>query len=84
MSSHQDGSPCPEGTRCVPRAFAACCEPFAQRTVACYLDIRYEWWPKRRNWFIVIAPTAGGGGIAIQFCPHCGAKLSGRPRKAAP
>jgi hypothetical protein len=61
---HSDGSPCPEGTQCVPRVFRPCCGAFAQHTSSCYFDIRYEWWPKRRGWFIVIAPDAGG---ALQF-----------------
>ena len=73
---HADGSSCPEGTRRVPRPFKTCCEAFASRTLACYHDIRYEWWPNYKGWFIVIAPSAGGGGISISYCPHCGASLA--------
>lgn len=72
---HPDGSQCPEGTKKVPRFFKACCEDFALRTKACYHDIRYEWWTKHKGWFIQIAPSAGGGGIQIKYCPHCGTKL---------
>jgi len=72
---HSDGTVCPEGTRRVPRGFKACCESFAGHTTACYFDVRYEWWPRRKGWFIAIAKAAGGGGIAISFCPHCGARL---------
>ncbi len=80
QTKHQDGSPCPEGSQSVPRAFTPCCEVFAQHTAACYFDIRYEWWPKQKGWFTIIAPSAGGGGIAISFCPHCGSKLTASGR----
>jgi hypothetical protein len=83
QTTHEDGSPCPEGTQSVPRVFAPCCEVFADHTAACYFDIRYEWWPKQKGWFIVIAPSAGGGGIAISYCPHCGSKLTGSARKSS-
>jgi hypothetical protein len=72
---HADGTPCPEGTGKLPRAFAACCDAFAQHTRSCYVDLRYEWWTRSRAWFIVLAPEAGGGGIRISFCPHCGSDL---------
>lgn len=77
IATHPDGSPCPEGMQRTPRGFVPCCAPFKQHTLACYHDIRYEWWPKSRSWFIIIAPAAGGG-IGISFCPHCGAELSGK------
>ena len=80
QTRHDDGTPCPEGTRCVPRGFKACCECFAGHTTACYFDIRYEWWPRRKSWFIIIAKVAGGGGVRMSFCPHCGAKLRPRSR----
>jgi hypothetical protein len=75
---HPDGSACPEGTQSVPRAFIACCPEFRAHTLSCYHDVRYEWWPKQRCWFTVIAPSAGGGGVEISFCPHCGSRLSKR------
>lgn len=76
-STHTDGSPCPEGTQSVPADFRPCCAAFGARTLSCYFDIRYEWWEEHDAWFIIIDPTAGGGGLAIAFCPHCGGKLSG-------
>ena len=79
-SSHADGSRCPEGTQRVPRRFESCCAAFEARTRACTFDVRYEWWPEQRNWFVPIAESAGGGGIAIAHCPHCGAKLAGGKR----
>jgi hypothetical protein len=80
VRKHLDGSLCPEGTRRIHARFSACCEEFTHRTRACYFDIRYEWWPKLKNWFVVISDEAGGGGIAINFCPHCGRKLKGQKR----
>lgn len=77
---HADGSVCPEGTARRPRSYRPCCEEFDARTLACFFDIRYEWWPRYRGWFTIINPTAGGGGIAMNFCPHCGQRLPGRPR----
>lgn len=73
---HADGSPCPEGTQRLPASGVVCCDAFWAHTLACYFDIRYEYWEGRApNWHIIIAPAAGGGGIAIQYCPHCGAKF---------
>lgn len=80
IRKHADGSKCLEGTQRLPSEFSACCEQFSERTLACYYDIRYEWWPNFKNWFVVIPESAGGGGIAFRFCPHCGKKLSGRRR----
>lgn len=77
---HLDGSVCPEGTERLPSRYRACCPAFAQRTRACTFDVRYEWWRTLRHWFVVIAESAGGGGIAIAHCPHGGAKLSGGGR----
>jgi hypothetical protein len=73
--SHLDGSACLEGTQRVPRGYVSCCEDFRQHTLTCYHDIRYEWWSTQRRWFTIISPAAGGGGVAIAFCPHCGKKL---------
>jgi len=61
----------------LPARFRTCCAEFAQRTLACTFDVRYEWWSRQRNWFVTIADSAGGGGIAISHCPHCGKKLAG-------
>ena len=77
---HADGSPCPEGTQRIPRGKKLCCEEFETRTQACYFDIRYEWWPRYQGWFTIIQPDAGGGGVAMNFCPHCGQRLPGRHR----
>lgn len=78
--THTDGSLCLEGTQRVPRRFTPCCGHFAARTLACYFDVRYEHWP-RHGWLIVISPDAGGGGIRIAYCPHCGAAL-GKSRRS--
>lgn len=77
---HADGSICPEGTARVPRGKKLCCEAFKDRTLACFFDIRYEWWPEYKGWFSIVIPSAGGGGIAMNFCPHCGKRLPGRKR----
>jgi hypothetical protein len=77
---HLDGSLCLEGTRKVPRSHHPCCEPFDSHTRSCTFDIRYEWWNSQRGWFLRIDDSAGGGGIAISFCPHCGSKLAGSGR----
>ncbi len=69
---HADGTVCLEGTRSVPRNYSPCCEVFDYRTAACVYDIRYEWWPISHQWVIVIAEVAGGGGITVSYCPHCG------------
>lgn len=78
-SKRADGSSCPEGTQSVFLGFVPCCHLFGQHTQACYFDIRYEWWSPANAWFTIIAPVAGGGGIEITFCPHCGAKLALEP-----
>jgi len=75
---HTDGTRCLEGTRHVPRGFKACCSLFASHTTTCEHDVRYEWWQNRRTWVVVIAESAGGGGIEIRFCPHCGRRLKPR------
>jgi hypothetical protein len=77
QGTHADGSPCPEGTQRLAPDGKICCDVFGQRTLACYFDIRYEYWPSLEGWFVIISPGAGGGGIAMQFCPHCGSKLAG-------
>src|SRR5262249_34539829 len=74
---HADGSECREGTARVPAPFSPCCAAFRQQVVACEFDIRYEWWQSQDTWVIVIADCAGGGGVAINYCPHCGTKLRG-------
>lgn len=73
---HSDGSVCLEGTSKVPEDWTPCCDTFASHTKACVHDIRYEWWED--EWVTVINTTAGGGGIAINFCPHCGDELNER------
>ena len=84
---HASGSRCLEGTRRVPRGYRPCCEAFARHTTSCAFDVRYEWWAKSRIWVTVIDASAGGGGIEISFCPHCGSRLvttaSGRRRSKA-
>lgn len=79
-STHLDGTPCPEGTQRLSPERTTCCDAFHARTLACYFDVRYEWWPNPSGWFIIICPDAGGGGIAINNCPHCGARLHGPQR----
>jgi hypothetical protein len=69
---------CPEGTQRLPEDGATCCDDFRERTAACYFDIRYEYWPDHAGWFVIIQPDAGGGGVAMNFCPHCGIKLAGK------
>ena len=81
MSSiHSDGTPCLEGQRGAPDAFRACCDLFESHLSACALDVRYEWWPSGRQWVIAISESAGGGGVQISHCPHCGVSL--RPGSA--
>jgi hypothetical protein len=79
-TTHSDGSICPEGTQSVPKSYTACCQVFEAHTRSCYYDIRYEWWSKARAWIIIIASSAGGGGIQIDYCPHCGANLKSTDR----
>lgn len=62
----------------MPPRFKACCAAFNAHTTTCELDVRYEWWSKARRWFIAIAEVAGGGGIEMAFCPHCGSRLPPR------
>ena len=80
-SRHPDGSPCLKGTQRVPKNYVPCCEFFDYRTRTCAYDIRYEYW-KGQGWMIVIVEEAGGGGIAISYCPHCGTRLSGKRRNS--
>jgi hypothetical protein len=75
--THIDGSLCPEGMQRLPENGRLCCNAFEARTRACYFDIRYEYWSGMKGWFVIIPPDAGGGGIAINHCPHCGARLQG-------
>lgn len=76
-SVHSDGTPCKEGTANVPAGFAPCCDMFGSHTSTCDYDVRYEWWSKSRQWVISISESAGGGGIQIFYCPHCGTCLDG-------
>jgi hypothetical protein len=73
--SHADGTRCLEGSQRIPRIFKPCCETFAAHTTTCAFDVRYEWWSKSRKWVTVISESAGGGGVRISFCPHCGRRL---------
>ena len=73
---HPDGTLCLEGTTSLPPDFQPCCAVFAAHTATCAYDLRYEWRPKSRQWVIAIAEAAGGGGIVIAHCPHCGAPLA--------
>ncbi len=73
---HPDGTLCLEGTTSLPPDFQPCCAVFAAHTATCAHDLRYEWRPKSRQWVIAIAESAGGGGIMITYCPHCGALLA--------
>ena len=70
---HPDGTTCLEGTTCVPEGFTPCCEIFGGHIDTCAHDLRYECWES--GWVIRIADAAGGGGISITFCPHCGIEL---------
>jgi len=75
MKNHLDGTPCLKGLQDIPENYNPCCEDFDDRTYVCIHDIRYEWWPERQGWFIPIHASAGSGGIAMGYCPHCGHKL---------
>ncbi len=72
---HADGTLCLEGTSRLPASFVACCDVFDGHTSTCTYDLRYEYWEKSKMWVIAIAESAGGGGIEISYCPHCGTKL---------
>ena len=73
--THPDGTFCLENTKSVPSSFIPCCETFSGHTITCAYDVRYEWLPNSNEWIIVIPESAGGGGITMSFCPHCGMKL---------
>lgn len=75
MRSHLDGSPCKEGTRDVPENWEPCCAAFGGHVTTCEYDVRYEWWIGDAVGVIAIAASAGGGGVTIRFCPHCGHEL---------
>lgn len=77
---HPDGTPCLEGVRGAPKTFRSCCDLFEGHLSACVYDIRFEWQGRSGRWAIPIADAAGGGSIAIRYCPHCGLRL----RPAAP
>jgi len=72
---HDDGTPCLEGTRQVPRGFQPCCDRFGASTTACVFDIRFEWWPKTKQWVIRIA-DGGSSGLKMSFCPYCGTAMA--------
>jgi len=71
---HPDGSPCREGSASVPRGWQPCCEDFERHTIACVVDIRYEWRRISRSWGIAVA-DGGSSVVAMRYCPHCGARL---------
>lgn len=72
---HPDGSMCLEGTSNVPgRGYRPCCDTFEAHLATCANDIRYEYWPRRDRWFVIVADGTGDG-IRIRYCPHCGARL---------
>src|SRR5688572_7162957 len=74
-SLHTDGSPCLEGVPSAPAGYVACCDTFAGHLGICAHDLRYDWWSQERCWVVAVAEGAGGGGIVITFCPHCGGRL---------
>lgn len=74
MTRHLDGSVCLDGTQRVPENWRACCDVFADHTKTCTFDLRYEW-SEQHGWMIMIDDSAGGGGVQITTCPHCGTKL---------
>jgi hypothetical protein len=84
LKRHLDGTRCKEGTRKVPRNFRPCCGMFAGHVTTCDYDLRYEWWAGDRVWVITIAESAGGGGVEVRFCPHCGAELEPRSKPPKP
>lgn len=73
MGNHKDI--CLEGTALIPVNFNPCCDVFAGHVETCAFDLRYEWWEKSQQWVIRIADDAGGGGVRVRFCPHCGHQL---------
>jgi hypothetical protein len=75
--THSAGDLCLEGARRVPANFSPCCDAFEGHLETCAFDLRYEWWERSRQWVVRVADEAGGGGITIGYCPHCGHKLSG-------
>ncbi len=74
-SRHVDGTACKEGMASLPKGFTACCVPFAGHTRTCEHDVRYEWWQASSRWVVAISASGGGGGVTIDYCPHCGRKL---------
>lgn len=72
---HSDGSPCREGKSSAPKGYVPCCAAFAGHLATCEFDVRYEWHPRQRHWVIAIPDVAGGGGVQITYCPHCGSRL---------
>jgi hypothetical protein len=74
---HADGSVCLEGTKVVPEGFEACCDRFDQRTRACSVDVRFEWWQHHSGWYVMIA-DGGHSGLKFDYCPFCGYRLAGQ------
>jgi hypothetical protein len=74
-SLHADGTPCLAGTQQVPENFVSCCADFAGHVALCVSDVRYEWYAKQKIWVIAVGAEAGGGGVEMSYCPHCGAKV---------
>lgn len=75
QARHPDGSECLAGTQRVPKGHLPCCEVFEDHTRACAFDVRYEW-SEEHGWVTAISSSAGGGGVAISHCPHCGEQLA--------
>lgn len=71
-NAHTDGTLCFEGTKMIPENFKPCCDTFESHVKTCIYDLRFEWWDKRKSWFIMLSD---GSGIKIDFCPHCGTKF---------
>jgi len=82
--NHVDGTACLAGTSSLPPRYRPCCETFDGHVETCAYDLRYEWWPRQRGWVVAIAESVGGGGIAIRYCPHCGAELRREAARKTP
>lgn len=63
----------------MPKRYKPCCGAFDARTLVCKYDVRYEWWPDKPKWAILLC-DGGTSGIMMNYCPHCGKKLPGRSR----
>jgi hypothetical protein len=76
VNLHPDDTECREGTRSVPDGWLPCCEVFAGHVETCAYDLRYEFRTQANHWFVAIPESAGGGGVEIGWCPHCGSFLT--------